>query len=130
MTDKEQLKQYLDKLVEVLNDNGFRFKTQFHGQVYENKYENDDFVYEEIAANKPAFNFLESRGLIRHDICYRCGKNPISNKYHFIEVVNKTELNICKNCHPEGNSSGSSNSGCMILLAFPIIGILISWLCH
>jgi hypothetical protein len=127
MQDKEQLFKYYETIVAEVNKAGFKEQIKFSGEIkyldYRVDREHAGFTLEAIAENKEAYDYLESRGLIRHDICYRCGENPITDKYHFIEVYNKTKLNICKNCHPQARN----NSGCLLLLGLPIIISIVSW---
>lgn len=133
MSDNEKLIKYYETLINTLNSEGFKSVMVLNGETKYFEFEFRDlppsFVLEEIAENKAAFDYLDNKGLIRHDMCYRCGESPISGKYYFIEVCHKTKLNICKNCHP-GMSNSSVNptsSGCLAILALPIIASIISW---
>lgn len=128
MNDKEQLIQYYESLVLAVNKAGFKEQIKFDGEIKHLDYrvdrEHPSFTLEAIAENKAAYDFLESKGLIKHNVCYRCGKTPITDKYHFIEVYNKTKLNICKSCHPQTRN----NSGCLLILGLPIVLSIITWL--
>lgn len=128
MQDKERLINYYETLVTTLKNQGFKSVIKFDGEIkhldYSVDYEHPSFTLEAIAENKAAYDYLNNKGLIKHNVCYRCGKYPITDKYHFIEVFNKTKLNICRNCHPHAKN----NSGCLLILGLPIVLSLITWI--
>lgn len=51
------------------------------------------------SANKEAYQFLLSKGLIRDDLCQFCGESIKNSKYKFTEPNNNFKFDTCKACY-------------------------------
>ncbi len=133
MPNKKLLIEYYNQLCDVLNNNGYRIETYFRGEEGQMEYYTDmdhpDLTIMGITEDAKAYRFLQSKNLIRKDLCHFCGDTIKSSIYTFTEPHNRIKINICRTCHSKGQREQqvyrdmSSRRGCILFLPVLMLSI-------
>gem|GEM_PF-3106137 len=63
-----------------------------------------------ICFNDEAFYYLKSKGMIDIGVCWKCGREPISNDYTFTLPDAQKTYPICEKCYSSGKNMKRNNN--------------------
>jgi hypothetical protein len=129
MPDQSELIKYYKNICDELNGNGYKIKP--FDMDYEFDYNKPESMIFSVTCDINAYHYLESKGLIRPDLCHFCGEHPIDTGFFYTEPNNNIKINICKECHSKGRrlqaiyqGERNSGSGCLVMaLGFAVISV-------
>lgn len=109
MEKKENLRKNVQELCEILNKNNFRDENGFEWQAGSDP---RSTFGGGICFDKEAFHFLKKNGHLDRNLCWKCGEEPVSNKYTFTDGFDSTiNYKICSSCYGTGNKIQNQREG-------------------